>query len=80
MVIMPKEKTKFTDCKSRLAMENILLASLPAADRAAVITNEVSKRNPVAMTRVSEKNRCRMVTVQKLCFLLSTFQIALRAS
>jgi hypothetical protein len=38
MVIMPKEKTKFIDCKSRLSMESILLASLPAADRAAVIS------------------------------------------
>jgi hypothetical protein len=55
MVIMPKEKTKFIDCKSRLSMESILLASLPAADRAVVIANEVSRRNPAAMTRLSEK-------------------------
>src|ERR1700730_14962512 len=66
IVIMPKEKTKFMDSKRMTEIGSKLLANLSAADKAAVTTNEVSNRNPVAMTRPSEKNRCLLVTVQKL--------------
>src|SRR6202790_2868082 len=80
IVIMPKEKTKFIDSKRMTDVGSKLLTNLSAADRAAVTTNEVSNRNPVARTRPSEKNRCLLVTVQKLFVLLSTFQTVLRAS
>src|ERR1700680_2897921 len=79
IVIMVKEKTRFMDSKRMTDIGSKLLTSLSAADRAAVKTNEVSNRNPVATTRPSEKNRCLLVTVQKLFVLLSTFQIVLRA-
>src|SRR6202521_3362421 len=80
IVIMPKEKTKFIDSKRMTDVGSKLLTNLSAADREAVTTNEVSNRNPVATTRPSEKNRCLIVTVQKLFVLLSTCQIMLRAS
>src|ERR1700730_6137950 len=80
MVIMPKEKTKFTDPNRRTPMGSKLLANLSAADKKAVTTNEVSRRNPVATTRPSQKNRCLIVAAQKLFVELSTPQIVLRAS
>jgi hypothetical protein len=80
MVIKPKEKTKFIDPKRRTPIGSKLLANLSAADRKAVTTNEASRRNPVATTRPSEKNRCLIVAAQKPFVVLSTFQIVLRAS
>src|ERR1700680_204578 len=80
IVIIPKERTKFIDSKRTPDRGSKLLTNLSAADRAAVTTNEVSKRNPVATTRPSEKIRCLIVTAQKLLARPSTFQIVLRAS
>src|ERR1700730_16228652 len=80
IVIMLKEKTKFIDSKRMTDIGSKLPKHLSAAERAAVTTSEVSNRNPVATTRPSEKNRCLIVVTQKLCALLSTFQIVLRAS
>src|ERR1039458_4317739 len=80
IAIMQKEKTEFIDSKKMTGIESTLLMNLSAAERQAVTTNDVSKRNPVATTRPSEKIRCLLVAVQKCFVLLSTFQIVLRAS
>src|ERR1700730_16443428 len=66
IVIVPKERTEFIDSKRTPDTGSKLLTNLSAADKAAVTTNEVSNRNPVATTRPSEKNRCLTVTAQKL--------------
>src|ERR1700730_13511256 len=78
-VITIKENTKFIDSNTTSEIGSNVPTSLSAAEREAVITSEVSNRNPVAITRPSEKNRCLRATLQKL-FLLCTFQIILSAS
>src|ERR1700692_1395438 len=78
-VITTNENTKFIDYKTTMEIGSNVPTSLSAADREAVITSEVSNRNPVATTRPREKTRCLRATLQKL-FVLCTFQIMLRAS
>jgi hypothetical protein len=70
IAMMPKEKTAFTDCKRRTDRRSKLLTNLSAVDRVAVTIRDVSNRNPVAMTRPVEKNRCLKVTIQKFLVLL----------
>src|ERR1700720_1567260 len=78
-VITIKENTKFIDSNTTSEIGSNVPTSLSAAEREAVITSEVSNRNPVAITRPREKKRCLRATLQKL-FVLCTFQIMLRAS
>src|ERR1700731_4091064 len=78
-VMTTKENIKFIDSKMMMEIGSNIPTNRSAADREAVITNEVSNRNPVATTRPSEKNRCLRATLQKL-FVLFTFQMMLRAS
>jgi hypothetical protein len=61
IVIMQKEKTKFTDPKTMTEIGSNVPTNLSVADNEAVTTKEVSNKNPVATTRPSEKTRCLMV-------------------
>src|ERR1700730_9784123 len=78
-VITIKENTKFIDSNTTSEIGSNVPTSFSAEEKEAVITSEVSNRNPVATTSRSEKNRCLRATLQKL-FLLCTFQIILSAS